>query len=257
MSQIGFSMFLDDRGITSLQASQDYGNFASATLSLRVQSLINAKRALACSSCIVRNKNQYRLFFTDNTAIYVTMNGRKVGAMMPVQFSHAALKVCNLEASDGAERIYFGGANGMVYRMDSGTSFDGDPITAFLTTHFDNKHLQWLKSYKNSLTIEAKGSGYAEVDFSYELQYADPDVPQPATAITKEVSFGAPTRWDDAGVTWDTLFWDGRSLQPLTGLRLEGDGSNISFTIAKSSDYFSPVRMTGLHYRYVIRRALR
>lgn len=252
IQNMAYTVFLDDRGLTDLQTSDQFGNFAHSTWSNVIQSTIIAKRSLAVTSCIARDKSQYRIFFSDGTALYCTFDKSTVTAIMPIALDHAPTCMWSAEDSSGNEVILFGASDGYVYQMDKGTSFDGASIDAYFTTHYTNKELRWIKSYMNTATIEARGSGYAEIEFDFDLGYVDPGVPQPVSA-TQEIEFGAETKWDDPGATWDTGFWDGRTLQPAEGFRLEGDAENISFTIRKSSDYFSPVRHTGIHYRYCLR----
>lgn len=256
MQQVGSSIFLDDRGVTVLRTAQEFGNFQHSTLSTKIQTYINSSRGLAQSSCIVRNKNQYRIFFSDNTALYITMKGNKVAAMMPITLEHPVECIVSQETTNGTEQIYFGSDDGYVYQMERGTSFDGEPISAFLRLHYTNDGIRTLKDYMHSVTIEARGTGYAEIGFGYELGYGDEDIFQPVDVDT-EIEFSTDARWDDGGATWDTLFWDGRTLQPTTGLDFRGAAENVGFLIRKNSDYFSPVRLTGVHYRYQNRRPMR
>lgn len=254
-----YSVYLDDRGITDLQTTQAFGNFRHATLSSKIQEYVNANRGLAVHSCIVRNKSQYRLFFSDGQALYVTFTGRRrqPPSFMPIRLTKAPSCITSVETAAGGEKILFGASDGFVYRLDKGTSFDGEDITAFMDLHFTNDDIRYLKAFKHSATIEARGSGYAEIDFGYRLGYGDSDeYVQPADQ-TAEIGFATTARWDGAGLTWDTLFWDGATLVPTTGLELDGEAENISFSILKSSDYFAPVRMTGIHYHYLLRRQMR
>ena len=245
------TLFLHDQGITDIAAVQAFGNFKHGTLSTKVQTLINSKRSLVTTSCIVRDKNQYRLFFSDKTAVYVTMAGTKVVGIMPVELEDEVLCMASMENSSGAEEIIFGSDDGFVYQLDKGTSFDGDSIVAALILHFTNDAIRRDKTYHDTVTIEGRGNGYAEVEYSYVLDYGDPDVFQASNA-TAELSFAVGGNWDEGGL-WDTLFWDGQALIPTIGLDLRGEGENVSFTVRKDSDYMEPVRLTGLHYRYMLR----
>lgn len=235
---------------------QAYGNFRDSTLTSKIQSLINQKRGIALSSAIVRDKNQYRLFFSDNSALYITMKGEKIAGIMPVVLDHSAANATSNEDSAGNEHMFISGTDGYVYQMDKGTSFDGEPIICFMTLHYTNDGVRMLKDFMHSVTIEARGSGYASIDYGYELDYGSADTIQPVD-ISRDIEFSVGIGWDAPGAEWDTLFWDGQTLAPSTGLDLRGNAENISFSIRKSSDYFAPVRMTGIHYRYIKRRPMR
>ena len=71
------TLFLDDRGLTNFQSSQVFGNFAHSSISGLIRTWLNTQRTKAVASCVVRDKNQYRLFFSDQYALYVTMNRNK------------------------------------------------------------------------------------------------------------------------------------------------------------------------------------
>lgn len=252
IQQVGGTMMLDDRGIVSLQASQVYGNFQHSVLSKLIQPFVNERRTLVTASCIARDKSQYRLFFSDQFALFITMNGSKVLGMMPQLLEHKVECMFSLEDSDGNEVIMFGSDDGFVYQMEKGTSFDGESINRYFKVHYHHsKSPRVNKAYKG-LTLEAEGTGYAEFGLTYELGYTDSDIPQPGT-LTEELSFSAG-RWDTG--TWDVGVWDGRTLQP-SNFKLEGTAENISLIIMSDSDYFAPVKYSGALLRLIPRRQLR
>ncbi len=252
IQQFGQTIYLDDRGITTLKTVQAFGNFQQSTISSHIQSYVNAKRSAANASSIARDKNQYRLFFSDKTGLYVTTQGTKVLGIMPVVFADAVECIASLEQTDGSEIVMFGSAEGMVYQLDRGTSFNGEPIEAYMKFHYTfNKSIRWLKAYKG-LTLTAKGEGYSEFSLSTELGYNSTDISQPISQRS-ELPF-SPLRWDN--FIWDQFIWDGTSLGP-EDLKLEGSAENISLVIRKSSDAFTPVNLSGAMIRYVFRRQLR
>lgn len=257
LQQLAYSLFLDDRGITDLRTAQEFGNFDHSALSNRIRRLINQKRPLAVASCVVRDKNQYRLFFSDDSAIYVTMDGARIKGMMPIMLGHTVTTIWSEEDENGNEEVFFGSDDGFVYQMEKGTSFDGDNIYAYLYTHFDHgKSIQWIKSYEPPVTLEGKSTGYAEFDLGYELSYGESDTPQPDTQ-TATMPGAEGAAWD-TGLSWDTgIAWDSASVNPTIGLDLRGEGRNIGWIITKDSDYFEPLLLTGVHYRYLPRVQVR
>ena len=252
IQQFGQTMYLDDRGLTTFHNVQAHGNFQQSTASRHIQRFINSKRTIVSASCINRDKNQYRLFFTDKTGLYVTTEGTKVVGLMPILFLDNVECVASLEDTEGVEAIMFGSANGKVYQLDKGTSFDGEPIEAFLKTfyHF-TKSIRQLKKYLG-VTLEATGDGYAEFNFTTELGYTSIDIPQPLNQ-TLILPLG-PVFWDH--IVWDNFIWDGVSISP-SSAKLEGSAENISLVIRKNSDYFFPMNITGAMLRYSFRRQLR
>jgi hypothetical protein len=252
IQHVGFTMMLDDRGVTSLATSQNFGNFASATLSKLVQSWVNTRRSTVTASCIVRDKNQYRLFFSDGSALFVTIDNAQVLGMMPMLFPDAVRCACSAELSDGNEVIYFGAADGFVYQMEKGTSFDGDAIEAFLEMAFNasGNHRQ-QKRYR-ACTLEIAGEGYAEVAFTYELGYGVTTIEQPGSQ-----TLNAPlssVRWD--AFTWDAFVWDGVTLQP-SEADMVGTAENVSIILRSNADYFESFLISGATLTYSPRRMLR
>ncbi|TFH51407.1 MAG: hypothetical protein E4H01_00515 [Lysobacterales bacterium] len=144
-----------------------------------------------------------------------------------------------------------------MYQREKGTSFDGDNIYAYIYTHFDNaKSIEINKGYEGPVTIEGSGTGYAEIDVSYQLDYARAEVGQ-SNVQTAELPLDAASAWDDV-LLWDTgVVWDDSSSFPVLKLDLTGEGRNISWIITKDSDYFVPVLLTGVHYRYFNRSVIR
>lgn len=252
--QVGGTYMLDDRGITSLVTSQNFGNFEDATLTKKIQSWINARRSMSIASCIARDKNQYRLFFTDGSALFVTIdNGNPIG-MMPILLTHPVTCICSLENSSGNEEIYFGSTNGYVYQMDIGTSMDGGDIEFYMNLAFNHlKSPRVLKSFKTAV-LEVSGEGYGEFSLGYDLSYLSTEVVQPPTQATA-LSLN-PLSYD-SGATYDSgAVYDGVSLTPSV-FHLGGDGENISLKILGSSDYGNPLRFSGALVDFIVRRRLR
>ncbi len=252
IQQIGGTLMLDDRGITSLVATQEYGNFADATLTKRIQSWINQRRSISVDSCLARDKNQYRLFFSDGSALYTTMdNGKPVG-MLPVLLPNVPTCVSSLENNSGDELIFFGSDDGFVYQMDVGTSFDGADIDFYMDFAYNNiGSPRVLKTFKNGV-LEVSGNGYSEFSYSYRLSYGSTEVEQPSAQLAaSSLTTGS---WDTG--SWDQFVWDGLSLLP-SYFPMQGEGENISISILGASDFCAPLRFSGAQLSYIMRRALR
>ena len=252
IQQFGTTFFLDDRGITNIRTAQEYGNFVHATLSRHIQSVINIKKTLIIASCISREKSQYRLFFSDGSALYITTDGSKIKGIMPQQFADTATCAISVEDNTGNEKMFFGGTDGKVYQLDKGTSFDGDSIERFMTFHFSfSRSIRVNKKYLD-LTLETEGDGYSEFSLAHQLGYGSASIPQPSA--TTEIAELSSVNWDS--FTWDSFFWDGATLSPKTK-KLSGSAENMAIVIRSNSDYFYPLKFNGALIRYLTRRVLR
>ena len=252
IQNLGQTLMLDDRGVTTLVTSANYGNFADATISQRIQDWVNEERPKIKASCIARDKNQYRLFFSDGYALFVTLSNKKLIGMMPILMTDKVECICSLEKNDGSEAIYFGSDDGFVYQMEKGTSMDGDAVEGYVHLVFNNSGgPRTLKSYRNGM-LEVAGDGYAELSISADLGYASSNVVQ-QDSQNVVTSFSAAV-WDD--FVWDAFQWDGQTLMP-SGFDLWGDAENVSLKVLTSGDYFAPVILSGAILNVIPRRLMR
>lgn len=252
VQDVGYSIYLDDRGITDLQTSQAYGNFAHNAISNQIKDRINGLRTTAQSSCISRDKSQYRLFFSGGDAIYVTLAGRKLVGIMPMLFPDAVLCVWSGERLDGSEATYFGSADGYVYEMDKGSSFDGEEIESYINLAYNFQNSPRTNKHYRDCTVEVDGSSYVGFNFGYSLGYGSTLIPQPDDqAVVTNLS---SVYWDT--FTWDQFTWDGTTLSP-NCVTVDGDAENISLSIQSSSAIYETYSITSMLLNYTPRGRLR
>lgn len=252
IQDIGFSVFLDDRGVTDIRTSQAFGNFSHNALSEQVRTLINTSRTLAVASSISRDRNQYRLYFSDGTALYFTVAGSKVVGIMPIRFTNVVRCVWTSEKNDGSEVMFFGSDSGYVFQMDKGTSHDGADIEYFLELAYNFCGSPRVQKVFRDVMLEVSGTGYAEFYAGFSLGYGSADIVQPLEQIaTADFS---DLQWDS--FTWDQFYWDGETLAPSV-LKMGGEAVNYSLTFRGTSDYFEPFTLTGAITQYTPRRRMR
>ena len=243
---------LDDRGVMALGTSLNYGNFLPATLTLKLWPFIKSKRGMAVGSLVDREKAQYRVLYSDGSALYMTVpNGKLLGAM-PVQFLHRPTCCCGGEGSSGEVTSFFGADDGFVYQMEAGTSFDGLPIAANIDLVFNAiKSPRLLKRYRKA-SLELTGDSYAEVSVAFDLGYRSSLVPQ-AVDVTYSNDLRS-SYWDS--MIWDNFVWDGASVSP-TEVELTGVAENIAARISSNSELFQPFTVNSVIVHYTPRRGIR
>lgn len=256
IQDVGYTMFLDDPGVTSLQAAQEFGNFSHNTITARIKSWLDTRRGLVTAACVSRDKSQYRLFFSDGYALFITFNGRKIVGIMPMNFVDPVVWAWSSEDSNGSEVMLFGSTDGHVYQMEKGTSFDGDAIVSNIQLAWDFLGSPLLIKRFHDASLEVAGDGYAEFQFTYKLGYGDTTIAQPATQ-NETLSF-AGGAWDDSGASWDDtdLVWDGLTLYP-SNVDMGGEGTNLSLIIKGNSDYSVPIKFSGALVNFAPRRYAR
>ncbi len=243
---------LDQQGITLLATTQNYGNFQNAVVSDKITPYLNDLINTAAASCIVRRKNQYRLFFSGGDAVYMSFKGHKIMGMTPVTLPNPVACIASAEGSSGQEEIYFGSSDGMVYQMDVGTSFDGAAIAWYAELAFNHfGGPRQLKTFRKGVT-EVTGSGYCEFLLGYSLGYGSTEFDaSPNHLITSALS---STNWDS--FTWDQFFWDGRTLLP-SEADITGTAENIALMFSGNSDEFEPFTLNSEIIHYTPRRGMR
>jgi hypothetical protein len=244
---------LDDRGVMALSASQNFGNFDAASITMQIRPFVQTRRNSATGSLVNREKSQYRIFFSDGSGLYLTIaNGKFLGAM-PVLFVDPVRCCCTGDSPNGTEVAYFGGDSGMVYRLDAGTSFDGDPIDFhFKLVESHQKSPRQNKRYRK-VTAEVSGDTYCEFQVSGEFGYGTAEREQWNAPTDAEMVLTS-LNWDE--FIWDSFTWDGRSLSP-TEIGIEGTGENISLTLAGRSAKFDTFTINSLIVAYSPRRLMR
>lgn len=253
MQRLGELYVFDDRGVLSLSTSQNFGNFAANTLTLNIRPYVQVRRNLVTGSVINREKNQYRIFFSDGSALYLTIaNGKMLGAM-PMQFVDVPRCTFSGETADGTETAFFGSDEGFVYRLDSGTSFDGDAIDFYLTLVPSNQGSPRQNKRYRKATFEVQGDSYATFNVAFDFAYNSTERAQQDELTVAELALQA-ARWDE--FTWDEFTWDGNSLAP-SEISIDGTGENIATRISGSSALYDSFTLNSEIITYSARRRMR
>jgi hypothetical protein len=243
---------LDDRGVISLGTSLNFGNFLPASLTMNLRPFIQQNRDTAIGSLVNRDKGQYRIFFSNGNALYMTvLNGKLLGSM-PVQFAHPVSCCVEGETPTGNTSQFFGSSNGFVYRLDAGTSFDGDNIPANINLVFNaTGSSRLLKRYRKA-SVELTGDSYTEIQFGYDLGYRTSTIDQPQDeTYENDLRSGF---WDS--MLWDNFVWDGTDISP-SEIEVNGTAENIAVRISSNSDLFPQFTVNSIIVHYTPRRGLR
>lgn len=241
-----------DYGVTRLRAAQEFGNFQTSSLTMKLRPFTKVRRSLVTAAISNREKGQYRIFFSDGYGLYITIiNGKMVGAI-PVQYDHAVSCICSGGFASGGEEVsYFGSTDGYVYREGVSTSFAGNKIPASLYLVFNSsKSPRILKEYMRAV-VELTGEGFADFSFGYSLGYGTDAQEQP-----NDLSATADLRssfWDE--FIWDDFLFDGQGVQPAS-FRLEGSAENIALAFTSYSDICKPFTLNTVILNSKIRRQL-
>lgn len=243
---------LNERGVMALGTTLNFGNFATATLTMNLRPYLQALRQLASASTLSREKGQYRVFFSDGNGLYLTTaNGKYMGAM-PVQYPDPVLCATEGQTDAGMETWFFGSDNGFVYEFDTGPSFDGADIPANISLVYNSvKSPRVLKRFRKA-SVELTGDSYATfqfgVDFGYRSQYIDQPVDSDHTNDLRSAF------WDS--LTWDNFVFDGRDITP-SEVEMTGTAENMALRLSSVSNLIEPFTLNSVILHYTPRRGLR
>lgn len=251
---VGRPLYLDDRGVRDLSTTDAFGDFRMGTITTAVEPLFRAKRAAgatAVGSLRVRSRDQYWLFWSDGTGIIIYMGG-KTAEVMPFDLGMTIACTCSGEDADGAEVLLIGDTEGMVYQLDSGTSFDGQQITAFIRMPFNhcgapNQIKCWYK-----VAVEVVAAPTTSLGIVAEFGYANPDQPP-----VREQAFsvrGGGGFWNE--FLWDSFYWSSPAYGTAEAY-VDGLGRNISITIVSDATYEQPHVLQGYHVHWTDRGLVR
>jgi hypothetical protein len=244
-------VFLDTTGVAAATPTQSFGNFDAPMISDKVRPLIESLIGYAGESVAIRKKGQYKLFFTNRTGLTFTFAGGRMVGVLPFTFGHDVN--CTCSGDMGLEEVaFFGGADGYVYQLNRGRSYDGAEIEYAIRFAFNHSRgPKTVKRYRRAF-IDVKTASPGTFRVGYELSYASDDKDISPAATYEVPGFGG--RWDE--MAWDAFYWDGPEFVSLP-LSLDGTGENISYLIAGKSAKELPHSIHGITTHFTPRRSAR
>jgi hypothetical protein len=243
VQKVHTTIFLDDRGLTSLGSTLNYGDFKQSIISEKVDPLIQKYKSRISTALRVRDKNQYRLYFNDKTGIAMTfINGKNQG-ILPFTMSDQIISSCSTEDSNGDEVLYGGFDDGYVRRIDSGTSFDGASVASFVRLSYYHYGTPQLKKRFREILLELAADTSTTLNIYPDFNYGDGTVP---TATTYDVTV-SNDEWNVDDVSNSTL---GITVVDKARARIQGVGENMGILIKNASIYDKPVTLQGAVVQY-------
>lgn len=252
----GSALGLTARGLQSITATQAFGDFAFTAASLLVQPIINKLRGKEQCSVVLKNKNQYRIFYDDGegACLACELNGDKVKAILPLKYGIPVRCIWTETFSDGKERTFFGSDDGYVYEDNKGTSFDGGSIEFWIRTCFNHVSSPRLRKRWRRATIEASVDSYCEVNFTYDLGYGNPEVDTPELSPDAALAGGVGGYYEQ--FTYDQFIWDSQVvISP--SISIEGTEKTISLVFYGNRAQDKSHTIQGVTIDYTKRRGER
>ena len=226
-------IFFNTTGITTLSATQEYGDFVSGTLSAKLSATIERYKQSVLCSTVVKDLNQYRLFLTDGTCIVVSFFNKKLRGVSKFKYPIPVFKTITGLDSGNESVNFFISSTGYIYKMDSGTSFDGAEIEhKFTLAYYHYKSPRYWKRFLKIL-FELYCPDAITIKLRPLFDYNEPIYPKSLTGeFTTTASGGV---W---GVnSWGSLVLGGNAVTSRISFDTLGIASNMGITFYFKSKY--------------------
>jgi len=237
----GDIMFLGPDGLRLFSATDRINDFGLGVVSKPIQNELTnlLTRCTSFSSVVIREKSQYRLLgfnssFTDASALGVLgtqfsqQGGEDIG-WAETRGINAYVSASNRDETQ--EIVVFANDDGYVYRMEEGSSFDGDNIVATFATPFVYINDPQIRKsfYKLNIYTDPQGSFESVVnlklDFDTEGTVQPPEIE--FSNITNTVSLYGVSTYGSGSF--------GGKLKKIFSTQTVGSGFNVSLEFVSDS----------------------
>jgi len=234
-------VWFNGRSVTYLSTTQQFGDFNTAALSTPITTFLESRQGLAVGASVNYSKNQYRLFYSDKTAIVATLVNNKVVGWTTWLLAHTPTSL-----SDN----YMGCTDGSVMKLDTGTSFNGTSIDSFLRLAFTSFKTPHKKKRFRRMMLEMESGSSATLKLLADYEFGTH-----ASTISDDITVtGSGAYWDTAN--WGSFNWSANIVTEMESI-LNGSGRNMSALIYHNSSTDPSFTIQGVTVNYSIRGLIR
>lgn len=243
----GDIIFLAPDGLRLLSATDRIGDFGLNVASFPIEETAKdfVNNSTSFSSVVIRGKAQYRIFGYTSSTSAETSEGLLMtkfsdqGAQRLEWATTKGIKayIADSRYTTSSELVVFANADGYIYKLESGSSFDGEPIDAIYESPFmpiDDPNLR-KTLYKMTLYTDITGIFNVSVDLSFDMykvkNYNTEVLPETINLASNNTGvsiYGSPS------MIWGTSTW-GSELDQVYNTPVIGSGKTFSFRIEDNS----------------------
>ena len=249
----GNVLFLDERGLTCLQASQKFGGFEPSIFSREVKPMLDALSKSVVSSVFCKSKFQYRMYFAGGQVLTATVLSPDAdiqpGDVAFTNQTYLHNPSCNASGSmpNGEEGLFFGTDDGFVMREGVGTSFDGESIESYLRLHFNLLKSPENKKRYRKISIEMDAQSMVEIKFQQQFDFDDGYY---MPSINRSINgLGGGGQWDVSD--WDNFLWS-VPFRSVAEANVDGVGKGMGLTMWHQSDFDQSFNIQGIILQYSV-----
>ena len=254
----GDLVFLAPDGIRTVAATARIGDTELSYVSRQIQSIItNITGSITdyiIDSCVIREKSQYRLFYSGPNATVANALGI-IGTFTGQNFEWSetqGIQAFGLSSTidfNGLEKVYHGDKDGYIYNHDTGSSFISGGSTQNILAIYETADLDFgdigtrktLKYVRTSFSPE--GDITPVLRIRYDFKSTDVQQP-PDTTIT-----GVPLPAIFGEAVFNSATFGGTN-DPMVRTTVQGSGNTVSLRI-KTEDKNFPYAVNGFYIDYM------
>ena len=234
----GDILFLGPDGIRFLGATERIGDFNLSLASRQIQTDFTSFVEDSADYCttVVREKNQYRIFKYKTSMIKATSTG-----YIGTQFLDQNAQSINWASTKGikayrasstyvndAEVVLFSNDDDYVFQMESGSTFDEEPILSLFYTPFMSVNDPTIRKTAYSVDTYVDPEGAMTGTLTLKYDFVRPNKIQP-----NSVSIDA----GGAFATWGTMVWGSSSYGGLPDTVIRNNVTGSFFTVSLQYEF--------------------
>lgn len=150
------TIFCSRRGISTLAASDNYGDFSERTLSQKFDQSYRAMyQNTALYSAVNRKKSQYRVINENGRGFYLTFSANSLVGAMPIDLKQDITALGTIEGD--LDRLFYATKDGWVHMLDVGSTLSGLSLESFLELPSHHYGSPRQKKRFKQVVIDVKG----------------------------------------------------------------------------------------------------
>lgn len=254
----GDLVFLSPDGIRPIAGTEKNFDVELGVISKRIQQdvteMINTADLNEVSAVVIRRKSQVRFFFSDEN-LSTRLNSGILGGLKgnPSEAFWEWGSIRGIRAScvasgyiENQEYVVHGDFNGVVYRQETGNSFDGETIpTVYATPYLDFGDV-FIRKTLHKVIFFIRPEGDVELSARFSYDWGGADVHNPTPYLIEGKSQGSLYNQS----YWNQAFYASVP-EPFLVKNVEGSffSSNVSLS---SDDDFGSYSIQAIAYEYVV-----
>ncbi len=248
----GQLIYLDDQGITTLAATEKFGNFISNSLSRAVQPFIDGQKNSVVCSTVIPSRNQYILFFNNQTAACFFIADSLVQAVTILHLEHQVSCAYTGEDASGNEIALIGCEDGHVRQLYSGYDMDGTAFDGYIRLPYYHYKTPRRNKRFTGVTVENTVDGVLPVtikllvDFNYGASSVPISVAATSTSATKGGFWSGLKSYGE-------FYYDQPLVSSEISSYIQGVGYNMSILVTrpKENAWSPPITLSGCIIEFI------